>query len=178
MKLMGLQFDRTSAACQSPVQGGERKERITANGMGADEGVIRAIIDRQFASLSWDETIAPGWDDFAGDFLDGASLFPAARPARRTSVADFVERMRGLSDTSLRSLQETVLGTDICVFGNIAIAAVAAEMIENSAETSRSMEMLLLVKSEGQWKIVAQAWDKASEANPLPDALVSGVTSR
>ncbi|QND56333.1 nuclear transport factor 2 family protein [Mesorhizobium huakuii] len=149
-----------------------------ANGMGTDEDVIRAVIDRQFASLSWDESIAPGWDDFAADFLDGASLYPAARPARRIGVVDFVERMRGLSRTSLRSLQETVLGADIRVFGNIAIAAVAAEMIENSAETSRSMEMLLLVKSEGQWKIVAQAWDRASEANPLPDALVSGVTSR
>ncbi|WP_258581898.1 nuclear transport factor 2 family protein [Mesorhizobium sp. AR02] len=160
------------------MQAAERKERIMANGMGTDEDVIRAVIDRQFASLSWDESIAPGWDDFVGDFLDGASLYPAARPARRISVVDFVERMRGLSRTSLRSLQETVLGTDICVFGNIAIAAVAAEMIENSAETSRSMEMLLLVKSQGQWKIVAQAWDRANEANPLPDALVSGVTSR
>ena len=149
-----------------------------ANGMGTEEDVIRAVIDRQFASLSWDEGIAPGWDDFAGDFLDGASLYPAARPARRTSVADFVERMRGLSDTSLRSLQETVLGTDIRVFGNIATAAVAAEMIENGAETSRSVEMLLLVKSKGNWKIVAQAWDKATETNPLPDALVSAATSR
>lgn len=51
-------------------------------------------------------------------------------------------------------------------------------MIENSAETSWPMEMPLLVKSEGQWKIAAQAWDPANEANPLPDALVSGVTSR
>ncbi|MGX5826964.1 nuclear transport factor 2 family protein [Mesorhizobium sp. 43Arga] len=149
-----------------------------ANGMGTDEGVIRALIDRQFASLSWDEGITPGWDGFAGDFLDGAGLYPAARPARRIGVVDFVERMRGLSRTSLRSLQETVLGTDIRVFGNIAIAAVAAEMIENGDETSRSMEMLLLVKSEGQWKIVAQAWDRADEANPLPDALVSGAASR
>ena len=149
-----------------------------ANGMGTDEDAIRSVIDRQFASLSWDESIAPEWDGFAGDFLDGASLYPAARPARRISVVDFVERMRGLSRTSLRSLQETVLGTDICVFGNIAIAAVAAEMIENGAETNRSIEMLLLVKSEGQWKIAAQAWDREGEANPLPDALVSGVTSR
>lgn len=143
-----------------------------------DRDVIRAVIDRQFASLSWDENAAPEWDGFANDFLEGASLYPAARPARRIGIADFVERMRGLSLTSLRSLQETVLGADICVFGNIAIAAVAAEMIENGAETNRSMEMLLLVKSEGQWKIVAQAWDRASEANPLPDALVSAATSR
>jgi hypothetical protein len=160
------------------VQAAERKERIMANGMGTDEDVIRAVIDRQFASLSWSEERAPGWGDFTGDFLAGASLFAAARPAQPMAVADFVDRMRRLSDTSLRTFDETVLGVHITVFGNIAIAAVAAEMIENSAETSRSMEMLLLVKSEGQWKIAAQAWDRANEANPLPDALVSGVTSR
>jgi hypothetical protein len=151
---------------------------MTEDEPDADGAAIRAIIARQFASLSWGEGRAPGWDDFAGDFLDGASLFPAARPARRTSVADFVERMRSLSQTSLRSLDETVLGTDIRVFGNIAIAMAAAEMTENGAETNRSMEMLLLVKSGGNWKIAAQAWDKASEANPLPDALVSGAASR
>ncbi|WP_137932448.1 hypothetical protein [Mesorhizobium comanense] len=151
---------------------------MTEDEPDADGAAIRAIIARQFASLSWGEGRAPGWDDFAGDFLDGASLFPAARPARRTSVADFVERMRGLSQTSLRSLDETVLGTDIRVFGNIAIAMAAAEMTENGAETNHSMEMLLLVKSGGNWKIAAQAWDRASEANPLPDVLVSGAASR
>lgn len=144
----------------------------------SDKDAIRAIIISQFASLSWGGGHAPGWDDFAGDFLAGASLFPAARPAKPISVADFVERMRKLSATSLRTFDETVLGLDIRVFGNIAIAAAGAEMTENGAETSRSVEMMLLVKSEGSWKIAAQAWDKASESNPLPDTLVSAVTSR
>ena len=143
-----------------------------------DKDAIRAIITSQFASLSWSEGHAPGWDDFAGDFLAGASLFPAARPARPISIADFVGRMRKLSETSLRTFDETIVGVDIHVFGNIAIAAAGAEMTENGAETSRSVEMLLLVKSEGQWKIAAQAWDKASESNPLPDTLVSGSASR
>lgn len=149
-----------------------------ADRVGTDEDAIRAVIERQFASLSWNEDIAAGWDEFTGDFLDGASLYPAARPARRIGVADFVERMRGLSGTTLRSLRETVLGVDIRVFGNIAIAAAAGEMVENGTEINQSMEMLLLVKSEGTWKIVAQAWDKANETNPLPDELVSGAASR
>ena len=101
-----------------------------------DEDAIRAIIARQFASLSWGEGRAPGWDDFTGDFLTGASLFPAARPAKPISVADFVERMRKLSETSLRTFDETVLGVDIHFFGNIAIAAAGAEMTDNGAETS------------------------------------------
>lgn len=151
---------------------------MTEDEPNADGAAIRAIIARQFASLSWGDGRTPGWDDFAGDFLDGASLLPAARPAKPSNVSDFVARMRGLSRTSLLSLEETVLGADIRVFGNIAIAVVAAEMTENGAETSRSMEMLLLVKSDGAWKIAAQAWDKASEANPLPDDLVSGAASR
>ena len=149
-----------------------------ADDIDTDRDAIRAVIARQFASLSWGDGVAPGWDDFAGDFHADARLYPAARPARPIGVADFVERMRGLSGTSLRSLQETVLGVDIRVFGNIAIAAVAAEMVENETETNRSMEMLLLVKDGGRWKIVAQAWDKASAANPLPDDLPSGAISR
>ncbi|UDL88709.1 hypothetical protein LGH82_26885 [Mesorhizobium sp. PAMC28654] len=143
-----------------------------------DRDAIRAIIISQFESLSWGEGHAPGWDGFAGDFLAEASLFPAARPAKPIGVGAFVERMRKLSETSLRTFDETVLGIDIHVFGNIAIAAAGAEMIENGAGTSRSVEMMLLVKSEGSWKIAAQAWDKASESNPLPDTLVSAATSR
>ncbi|QPC91248.1 nuclear transport factor 2 family protein [Mesorhizobium sp. INR15] len=144
----------------------------------ADEDAIRAVVARQFASLSWGNGVAPGWDDFAGDFLPGASLYAASRPAKPISVADFVARMRGLSETSLRTFDEVVLDVMVQVFGNVAIAAAAAEMTENEAETSRSVEMLLLVKTEGQWKIVAQAWDKATDTNPLPDTLVSGATSR
>lgn len=144
----------------------------------ADEDAIRAIIARQFACLSWHEGAGPDTAGFAGDFLAGAGLYPAARPARRTEVADFADRMRGLSGTTLRAFQETVLGVELRIFGSIAIAAAGVEMVENGGETSRSVEMLLLVKSGGAWKIAAQAWDKAGDANPLPDVLVSGAASR
>src|ERR1700742_3159603 len=120
-----------------------------------DEDAIRAIIARQFASLSWGDGVAPGWDDFAGDFHADARLYPAARPARPIGVADFVERMRRLSETTLKTFEETVLGLEIRVFGNIAMAAVAGEMTENGTEASRSVEMLLLVKDKESWKIVA-----------------------
>lgn len=143
-----------------------------------DEEAIRALVARQFASLSWGGGVAPGWADFAADFHADARLFPSARPARAVTADAFVDRMRGLSETTLTSLQETVLGVEVRVFGNIAVATAAAEMVENERETSRSVEMLLLVKEDGGWKIAAQAWDKASEANPLPDALVSGAASR
>ncbi len=33
--------------------------------------------------------------------------------------------------------------------------------------------MLLLVKTDGAWRIAAQAWDKASGLNPIPDSLLA-----
>jgi hypothetical protein len=48
------------------------------------------------------------------------------------------------------------------------VAVAPCELLENGTETSRNVEMLLLVKTDGQWRIAAQAWDKASDAHPIP----------
>jgi GNAT superfamily N-acetyltransferase len=135
-----------------------------------DTEAIEALVARQLASLSWSRGGTPDGAAFAADFLDSAVLFPAARPARAQSVPDFVERMNNLAQSSLRSFREVILGTKVHVFGNVAVAIAAAEMVENDAETSRNVEMMLLVKSEGAWRIVAQAWDRASDTNPIPEA--------
>ena len=134
-----------------------------------DIAAIEALIARQLASLSWSRGGTPDGAAFAANFVQGAALYPAARPARAQAVSAFVERMYGLGQTSLRSFRETVLGTRIHVFGSVAVAIAAAEMVENDAETSRNVEMMLLVKTEGAWRIVAQAWDRASDTNPVPD---------
>jgi hypothetical protein len=39
---------------------------------------------------------------------------------------------------------------------------------------SRSVEMMLLVKTAGAWRIASQAWDRASETNPIPARLMGG----
>jgi hypothetical protein len=44
---------------------------------------------------------------------------------------------------------------------------------ENDAEENRGVEMLLLVRDEGQWRIVSQAWDSESPSNPIPAFLTS-----
>jgi len=139
-----------------------------------DVVAIRAIIARQFESMNWTGNTPADWDCFAGDFLDGATLFPAARPAAPQSVSAFVERMKTLSRSALRSFHEAFLGSDIQVFGNIAVAVAAVEITENNREISRSIEMMLLVKSGGAWRIAAQAWDKAGEDNPIPRRLLMG----
>jgi hypothetical protein len=137
-----------------------------------DVEAIRAIVARQFASLSWSRTAGADWDGFAGDFLPGAPLYPAARPVAAKSVPAFVERMRGLAETSLPALAERMLGCEIRVFGKVAVAVAACEMTENEAETSRTVEMLLLVKEAEGWKIAAQAWDKEGPGTPIPAALL------
>ena len=139
-----------------------------------DVRAIEALIARQFASLSWAPGTSADWDAFAADFFPEASLYPAARPAKRQTVEAFIERMKGLAGTKLRSLQEAVLGTEIHVFGNVAVAVAACEMTENGAEVNRGVEMLLLIKNEGAWRIVSQAWDMESPSKRIPVQLVGG----
>jgi len=50
------------------------------------------------------------------------------------------------------------------VFGNIAVAAAGCETTENGTKVNRGVEMMLLVKDEGGWKIVAQAWETEKSA--------------
>ncbi len=139
-----------------------------------DVQAIEALVARLFASLNWAEDTSGDWTAFAADFFPEAPLYPSARPAKRQSVEDFVERMKGLAGTKLRSFHETVLGTEIRVFGNVAVAVAACEMTENGTEVNRGVEMLLLVKDEGRWRIVSQAWDSESPSTPFRVSLLGG----
>lgn len=139
-----------------------------------DVVAIKAIVARQFESLCWTRETSADWQTFASDFSPNAVLYPSARPAKPQTVPAFVERMKSLSQTTLHSLEETVLGTVVHVFGKIAVAIVGMEMTENDTYTNRNVEMLLLIKSEGAWRIVCQAWDGASISNPIPSELISG----
>jgi hypothetical protein len=65
---------------------------------------------------------------------------------------------------------QPILRTQVHVFGSVAVAIAAAEMTENGAHVNRNVEMLL-VKSDGAWRIVCQAWDRAG-GKPIPDDLV------
>jgi hypothetical protein len=140
---------------------------------GEDVKAIEAVISRQFASLNWRDGTSAEWTAFAADFSPTAALYPATRPAAPQTVQAFIQRMKMLSQTTLGSFREVVLGTKIHVFGNIAVAIAAAEMTENDAHANRNVEMLLLVKSEGAWRIVSQAWDRESRTNLIPDELIS-----
>ena len=144
-------------------------------GHNDDRRAIEAIIERQFGSLNWSPGRSADWQAFTADFFPDASLYPATRPVRRQTVDGFVERMKSLVGAKLRSFKETVLGTDIHIFGNVAVALAACQITENDADVSRGVEALLLVKEEGTWRIVSQAWDTESEEKPVPEHLGGSV---
>ena len=149
---------------------------MTTNEHRDDVQAIEAVIARQFASLSWTPGTSADWNGFAADFFPEASLYPAARPAKRQTVETFITRMKGLEGTKMRSFEEAVLGTEIHVFGNVAVAVAVCEMTENGTEVHRGVEMLLLIKDEGAWRIVSQAWDTESSSKPIPNYLLGGRT--
>jgi hypothetical protein len=64
------------------------------------------------------------------------------------------------------------LGHEIWVFGNIAVAIAVCQITENETQVTRGIEMMLLVKTEGRWQIISQAWDNESEAKPNPADLL------
>ena len=137
----------------------------------ADVRAIEALIARQFASLTWKDGRGGDWEAFSADFVTEARLYPAARPVREQTVGAFVERMQALARTKLRSFDQNLARAEIRVFGNVAVAAAVNAITENAAETTHVVEMLLLVKDQGTWRIAAQAWDAEGPAKPIPPAL-------
>lgn len=135
---------------------------------------IRAVIARQFDSIGWTAERPADWATFADDFLPEATLFPAARPIAAKSIDAFIDRMKNVATSELQSLEETVLGTRIQVFGNVAIAMVVCGMSENGSEPKRGVEAILLVKNQDRWRIAAQAWDMEAPEKMVPADLLDG----
>ena len=118
-----------------------------------------------------DGKAGPDTATFSSDFLPDASLYPSARPVSAKSLNEFTHRMGELARTTLTSFHERVIGTKVLLFGNVAVAAVACENTENEGEVNRNVEMMLLVKTNGHWKIAAQAWDRETNTLLIPDEL-------
>lgn len=144
---------------------------MKTEGEVADCKAIEEVIERQFGSLGWTPGDSPDWDMFISDFFPGAPLYPSIRPVKQQSVNAFMERLDELKDGKLRSFHERVLGTEVRVFGNIAVALAGCETVENETDVSRGVEMLLLVKEAGQWRIASQAWDMESDEVKVPPYL-------
>jgi hypothetical protein len=140
-----------------------------ADSEGAEVSAIKQVIGRQFRSLSWNREKDADWNGFANTFLPGASLFPAARPVQPRTVDQFVERMKRLrTEGKLGTFEETPLGCKVHVFGNVAVAFAACEMLENGSTVTRDVSATILVRDNDVWRIAAQAWDIESEACKIP----------
>ena len=94
-----------------------RRIAMQADADGEDKPAIRELVARQFASLNWSPETSADWGAFAAAFHPEATLYPAARTPKAQTVDAFVERMKGLAETKLRSFQEAVLGTQDHFFG-------------------------------------------------------------
>lgn len=138
----------------------------------SDAEAIKALIARQFDSLGWQPGRPPDWPAFSATFASGALLFPAARPVVGKTVAAFIERMDALrTSNSLASFEETGLGQVVHVFGNVAVAMAACSMLENGSTLTRDVSAFLLIKDQGAWRIVGQAWDAETEGKTIPEHL-------
>jgi hypothetical protein len=134
-----------------------------------DISAIRTVLARQFRALQWEPGRPADWKAFRATFFPDTTFIPAARPAQRKTVEEFIDRMRKLeADGKLKTLHETMLGTTINVFGNVAVALGACEMLENGEEVTRDVGAFLFVKDGGEWKIAAQAWDLETEDKLIP----------
>ena len=136
-----------------------------------DDDAIRDLVKNHFEAMRWNESEEPDWERFRSDFLGGAVLVGAARPAQTRSLEDFIERMEKVARANLQSFEEHTRGMKIQRFGNIALVLAMSEMTEDGAEINHDISGYLLVKSDGRWSIAAHAWDQAKTAEEIPDDL-------
>jgi len=150
-----------------------RGETVSIGVSEADENEIATLIKDHSEAICWAPDRAPDWKRYSADFLPGASLFPAARPAQVRAPELFIEQLKGVAAGALNTFEDRTLGMHIVGFGNIAVVLAASEMLENGSETNHDISAYLLVKTEGRWLIAAHAWDKATEELPVPAELRS-----
>lgn len=149
---------------------------LKADSENIDVSTIRQVMEKQFASLSWSRTKDADWSAFADTFLPAASLFPAARPVNVQTIGQFIDRMKNLRAVGkLETLEETSLGCEVKVFGNVAIAFAACEIRENESTVTRDVSATILVRENDKWHIAAQAWDIETDTRKIPDDLARRV---
>lgn len=134
-----------------------------------NKDAILAMIRSLYEALNWGPDKAPGWDAFKACFHETARLYPSARPMEALSVDAFVERMDAQRQSgNLASFSETMLGEDVLVFGNVAVAFSAYETLMNDGDTSRGLNAFHLAHDGNEWKVLSLAWDNESADLPLP----------
>jgi hypothetical protein len=139
-----------------------------------DVQAIARLLENAFDAISWTPEKAPDWATFFAPYLDGANLVPSARPAVLTDPDTFRTRMDAQRDDgALSHLEEQSAGLFVKVFGSIAIAANAFRGQVNRSAEIGGVNMYLLVKTDGGWKIACVAWDNSSPDQPIPEEFLA-----
>ena len=146
---------------------------MSTNSQTDDIQAIKKILARQLENISWSPEKESDWEKVAQDFTPDASLYPAARPANAQTVSAFIDRMKALPQAGLRSFEQTMLGAEVHVFGNVAIAFGVCRNLENGSDEVRGIEAYLLVKDSGRWQIASQTWDTENDTQKIPDYLLT-----
>ncbi len=140
-----------------------------------NKGAILGVIRQLYEALNWNDTKAPAWDAFKSCFHETARLYPSARPLDALSVDSFVDRMDAQrKNGNLAVFSEAMLGEDVLVFGNIAVAFSAYETTMNGGDRSRGLNAFHLARDGEAWKVLSLAWDNETADQPLPDLPRSG----
>lgn len=134
--------------------------------LSEDYLAIIKIIKGQFASLCWDENSTPDISGFTAPFLDNAQLCSSKRPVAFQTPDAFAKRMDTLRSTgTIQTFHEESVGLNLFVAGNVAVAAAGCKMLENESDITQDISVFLLLKSEGEWRILSQAWDIVEDIN-------------
>src|SRR5215211_2236362 len=96
------------------------RAKLLESFMSADDlADIREVIASQFRSLDWGSGRPANFSAFARTFFPETTLIAAARPAKRQTVEEFIERMKRLeADGKLVAFTERMLGATVHLFGN------------------------------------------------------------
>ncbi len=144
----------------------------------ADVSAIKQVL-RQELTLSWTQDRHADWAAFVDTFVPQAAMFPSARPLKHQTLDQFIERLGRLkAEGTLASFEVTPMGCDVRVFGNVAIAFAACELLENGSTVNREVNATILVRDNGAWRIAAQAWDVETATRKIPEDLRTSDSGR
>ncbi|MBH64175.1 MAG: hypothetical protein CL569_17350 [Alphaproteobacteria bacterium] len=146
---------------------------MSAESETGDVREIREILARQLANITWTAGKDSDWAAFSEDFLPDVSLYAATRTAKSQPVETFVERMKSLPETGLKSFEQSMLSAEVHVFGSVDIAFGVCRNLENGTDEIRGIEAYLLVKDDGSWKIASQTWDTENDFQIIPEYLLA-----
>ena len=164
-------------------QGGWAAEEGRQAASEPDYESIAGLITGLYESVSFDPGETPDWNLVRSFFLPEAVVVFAARGSRPTQVmdldgfiADFVTFYDD-ADIATRGFWETVAGTEVVLYGNIAHAFVVFEPRrgpERDGPTTPGIDSLELVQHDGRWWVAAITTQFSSQALPIPARFLEG----